>query len=197
MLARWIEKLLPHAVFGDRHGWGTAIPIEINRPHPSDPLYESKMADVKSFNKQWNMTTIRSLRQDRSTLIIFPAGQVAGMNRGELSYPRNVYDAQGSWKTGVLELARMGRADIAFAKIDSVNSEAFYQNRKRFGGGDKERVIWFFSEALAKRDQAIDVYLSDVMSLETVHQTLSEAYGVPKTEIQGDSQMATEIHSGY
>lgn len=115
------------------------------------------------------------------------------MNAPNETYPHNIQDAPGSWQNGILDFAKLGRADVVFAHIDSVNSHAFYKNRKRFGGGDKERVVWFFSEALAKKDQSIDVYLSDPLSLNDVYQTLSGAFGVPEGEIQSDNQLATEL----
>lgn len=113
MLARWIEKLLPSAVFGDEKKWGTAIPVDINKPDPSDPLYESKMTEIKSFNSKWSRITLRELRKGAS-VIIFPAGQVASMNIEDKSYPHNIQDAPESWQTGLLNLARLGKADIVF-----------------------------------------------------------------------------------
>ena len=193
MLARWIEKLLPNAVFGDERGWGTAVPVDISKPDPSDPLYESQVSKIKAFNSQWSRTTLRALKSERASVIVFPAGQVAGMNVENESYPNNIQDAQGSWQNGLLNLAKLGKADIVFAHIDSVNSKAFYKYRKVFGGGDKERVVWFFSEALAKKDKSIDVYLSDPLSLSSVYQTLSQAFGVPEAELKDDDKLATEL----
>ena len=190
-LARWIEKLLPHAVYGDEHGWGTAIPVEINKPKESDPNYEAKMAEVKAFNSTWGRTSAKALRNG-STLIVFPAGHVAAINPGG-QYPESVYDAPGSWQDGFLDLARLGKADIVFANVDSVNSEAFYRERKRFGGGDKERVIWFFSEALAKNGKAIDVYFSKPMSLETIYEVLANKHGVSIEALKSDPRMSTEL----
>jgi putative hemolysin len=192
MLARWIEKLLPSAVFGDERGWGTAIPVDINKPALSDPLYQTKVSEIKSFNSKWSRVTLKELKKGAS-VIIFPAGQVAGMNADKKTYPHNIQDTPGSWQNGLLNLAKLGRADIVFAQIDSVNSRAFYQKRKRFGGGDKERVVWFFSEALAKKDQTIDVYLSDPLSLDSVYQALSQTFEVPEAELQSNDQLATEL----
>ena len=191
-LARWIEKLLPKAVFGDEHGWGTAIPVEINLPKKSDPDYEAKMAEVKSFNSSWSRTSLRVLKSGGS-LIIFPAGHVASINEGAGAYPGSVFDAANSWHDGFLNLARLAKADIVFAHVDSVNSEAFYRKRKRFGGGDKERVIWFFSETVAKKNKAIDVYLSEPMSLETIYNTFSQKYGYSREALESDSHLTAEL----
>lgn len=191
-LARWIEKLLPHAVFGDEHKWGTAIPVEINKPKETDSFFETKMAEVKAFNSSWNRKSSRVLKAG-GALIIFPAGHVASINNDGGNYPENVYDAPGSWQDGFLNLVRLGKADIVFAKVDSVNSEAFYRNRKRFGGGDKERVIWFFSEALAKKDKAIDIYLSKPMSVEEVYQRLSQNLGLSVESLVAEPSLATEL----
>ncbi len=191
-LARWIEKLLPHAVFGDAHKWGTAIPVEINKPKESDPLYESKMAEVKAFNSSWNRTSSRVLRAG-GALIIFPAGHVASINNDGGHYPASVYDAPNSWQDGFLNLARLGKADIVFANVDSVNSEGFYRNRKRFGGGDKERVIWFFSEALAKKNKTIDIHLSKPMSPEEIYSSLSQSFGYSKEALVADPTLTTEL----
>ncbi len=85
LLARWIEKLLPHAIFGDEQGWGTAVPVDINTPKPSDPLYDTKMSEIKAFNSSWSRTSLRVLRSG-GALIIFPAGHVASINEGG-TYP--------------------------------------------------------------------------------------------------------------
>jgi len=191
-LARWIEKLLPHAVFGDQHKWGTAIPVEINKPKESDPFYETKMAEVKAFNSPWNRASLRVLKAG-GALVIFPAGHVASINNDGGHYPGSVYDAPNSWQEGFLNLARLGKADIVFAHVDSVNSEAFYRKRKRFGGGDKERVIWFFSEALAKRGNAIDIYLSKPMSLEETYNTLAQNFGYVREALVADPALTTEL----
>ncbi len=191
-LARWIEKLMPFAVFGDEHQWGTAVPVEINLPKESDPEYESKLAAVKTFNKSWSRSSLRVLKNG-GALIIFPAGHVASINEGAGSYPQNVFDAPDSWQEGFLNLARLGKADIVFANVASVNSEAFYRNRKRFGGGDKERVIWFFSEAIAKKDQFIDVYLSKPMSLEVIYEILSRRYGHSREHLEADPRLSAEL----
>jgi putative hemolysin len=190
-LARWIEKLLPHAVYGDEHGWGTAIPVEINMPKESDPDYESKLAEVKAFNGKWGRNSTRALR-DGGALIVFPAGHVAAINEGT-SFPESVYDSPDSWQDGFLNLARLGKADIVFANVDAVNSEDFYRNRKRFGGGDKERVIWFFSEALAKKGKAIDVYFSKPMSLEAIYEALALKHGHSIDALKADSKLTTEL----
>jgi hypothetical protein len=195
-LARWIEKLLPHAVFGDEQGWGTAIPVDINTPKPTDPLYDSKMAEIKAFNSTWSRTSLKALRGG-GALIIFPAGHVAAINEGGGSYPTNVFDAPNSWQEGFLSLARIGKADIVFANVKSVNSESFYKNRKRFGGGDLERVIWFFSEALAKKDQVIDVELSKPMSLDEIYDKLAEVYGHPRETLEADPALAAELMRQY
>lgn len=190
-LARWIEKLLPHAVFGDEHNWGTAIPVEINKPSESDPLYEKKMAEVKDFNTRWSRISIRALRSGGAH-IIFPAGHVAAINNGG-TYPNDVYDAESSWQNGFLNLARLGKAEIVFANVNSVNNEAFYRNRKRFGGGDKERVIWFFSEALAKKGKSIDITFSKPMSLDDTYSTLSQTFGVAKAALSEDPALTAEL----
>lgn len=190
-LARWIEKLLPHAIFGDDRQWGTAIPVEINKPKPSDPLYDSKMSDVKAFNSSWSRISLKVLKNG-GALVIFPAGHVASIENDGTKYPDNVYDSPGSWTDSVLDLARLGKADIVFAYVDSVNSKSFYTDRKRFGGGDKERVIWFFSEAVAKKDQSLDVYLSDPMNLSTVHAALSLAFETSRQALESDSQLMAE-----
>jgi len=191
-LARWIEKLLPHAVYGDEDHWGTAVPVEINTPKKSDPLYEEKMAKVKSFNSAWTRTSARVLKGG-GALIIFPAGHVASINNDGANYPANVYDEPNSWQDGFLSLARIGQADIVFANVDCVNREAFYRDRKRFGGGDKERVIWFFSEALAKKDKFIDVYLSKPMSLEETYNTLAQTFGVARETLDENPALAAEL----
>jgi putative hemolysin len=191
-LARWIEKLLPHAVYGDEQQWGTAVPVEINKPEESDPLYETKVAEVKAFNSAWARTSARVLRAG-GALIIFPAGHVASINNDGGSYPESVYDAPDSWQDGFLSLARLGKADIVFANVDSVNSEDFYRHRKRFGGDDKERVIWFFSEALAKKDKAININLSKPMSLEEIYNTLSRNFGYPRETLDGNPALTTEL----
>lgn len=191
-LARWIEKLLPFAVFRGEHEWGTAIPVEINKPKASDPLYETKMAEVKAFNSAWSRASARVLRHG-GALIIFPAGHVAAMNADGKSYPENVYDAANSWQDGFLNLVRLGKADIVFAKVDSVNSESFYRNRKRFGGGDKERVIWFFGEAVAKKGKSIDLQLSTPMSLEEIYSSLSKNFGYPRETLEADPKLTSEL----
>jgi 1-acyl-sn-glycerol-3-phosphate acyltransferase len=195
-LARWIEKLLPHAVFGDEQGWGTAIPVDINQPKPTDPLYDSKMAEIKAFNSTWSRTSLKTLRSG-GALIIFPAGHVAAINEGGEKYPSNVYDAPNSWQEGFLSLARLGKADIVFANVKSVNSESFYKNRKRFGGGDLERVIWFFSEALAKKGQEIDVELSKPMSLDEIYDKLAEVYGSTRETLEADPALTAELMRQY
>ena len=125
-------------------------------------------------------------------LIIFPAGHVASIEDGG-NYPESVYDAKNSWQDGFLNLARLGKAEIVFAHVDSVNSEAFYRKRKRFGGGDKERVIWFFSEALAKRDQTINVSLSDPMGIDAIYDHLSAAFGHSKEALAADPALTSEL----
>jgi putative hemolysin len=196
LLARWIEKLLPNAIFGDEHNWGTAVPVDINKPEKSDPLYEKKLAEIKSFNSRWNRTSIKTLKNG-GAVIIFPAGHVASINKDGESYPNSVYDAPGSWQDSVLSLARLGNADIVFANIDSVNSQSFYDNRKRFGGGDKERVIWFFSEALAKKGKAIDVYLSDPMSIEAIYNFFPHHFNYSRAELEIDSALVIELMRRY
>lgn len=195
-LARWIEKLLPMAIFGDEHNWGTAIPIEINTPHVNDPLYEMKMAQVKAFNSGWSRTSIKALKNG-GALIIFPAGHVAAINEDGNEYPNNVYDSSGSWMDSVLGLARLGKADIVFAHVQSVNSKSFYTDRKRFGGGDKERVIWFFSEAVSKKNQSIDVDLSDPMSLDAIYEALSQRFGHSRAALEADSALTAELMRLY
>jgi putative hemolysin len=192
LLARWIEKIMPHAVFGDQQRWGTAIPVEINTPKKSDPLYDQKMAEVKAFNAGWTRTSSRVLRNG-GALIVFPAGHVASINDDGGKYPESVYDAPDSWQEGFLNLARLGKADLVFAKVDSVNSEAFYRDRKRFGGGDKERVIWFFSEALAKKDKTIDIGLSKPMSLDEVYEVLARNFGSSKEALVANPTLAAEL----
>lgn len=196
LLARWIENLLPHAVFGDEQGWGTAIPVDINKPNKSDPLYNEKMAELKAFNSTWSRTSLRVLRSG-GAVIIFPAGHVAAINEDGGTYPDNVYDAPNSWQEGFLNLARFGNADIVFANVMSVNSEDFYKKRKRFGGGDLERVIWFFSEALAKKGQTIDIELSRPMSLNEVYDRLSEVFGYPRENLVSDQALTAELMRQY
>lgn len=191
-LARWIEKILSFAVYGDEHQWGTAIPVEINLPKESDPDFEAKMAEVKAFNTTWSRPSLRVLKNG-GALIIFPAGHVSSIVKGAGVYPNNVFDEPGSWQDGFLNLARLGKADIVFAHVDSVNSEAFYKNRKRFGGGDKERVIWFMSEAIAKKGQSIDVYLSKPMSLDAVYDTFVQKYGVTTEALKADPSLTAEL----
>lgn len=191
-LARWIEKLLPHAVFGDKDHWGTAIPVEINKPKETDAQYESKMADLKSFNSAWSRISFRVLRNG-GALVIFPAGHVASIDESAGEFPGNVFDAPDSWQDGFLNLARLAKADIVFAHVDSVNSEVFYRNRKRFGGGDKERVIWFFSEALAKKGQAVDVHLSPPLSLDQIFELLNQKYGFDRGDLERDPQKMAEL----
>lgn len=191
-LARWIEKLLPHAVYGDDLHWGTAIPVEINKPSKSDPQYEAKMAEVKSFNSGWIRKSLRVLK-DGGALIVFPAGHVASMNNDGTSYPESVYDAPDSWQDSFLNLAELGRADLVFANVESVNSEAFYRDRKRFGGGDKERVIWFFSEALGKKGQSIDIKLSKPMSLDEIYNTFSQVFGRSRESLKADKALTSEL----
>lgn len=191
-LARWVEKILPHAVFGDVHGWGTAIPVDISKPEPSDPRY----AEVQAFNNTWSRKSIRALKAG-GALIIFPAGHVASMNKESGAYPKNVFDAPGSWQEGVLTLARAGRADVVFAHIDSVNSEAFYKNRKRFGGGDRERVVWFMGEALGMREIGINVKLSDPMSVDAMYTALALHFGYKKEALEGDTKLTAELMRQY
>ncbi len=195
-LARWIEKILPFAVYGDQKNWGTAVPVEINLPKEGDPEYEAKLSAVKNFNKSWSRQSLKVLKAG-GALIIFPAGHVASIDDSAGPYPASVFDSPGSWQEGYLNLARLGKAEIVFAHVDSVNSEAFYRKRKRFGGGDRERVIWFFSEALAKRNKSIDVYLSKPMSLETIYEELSQKYGVPRENLEADSQLSAELMRRY
>lgn len=195
-LARWIEKLLPHAVYGDEHQWGTAIPVDINTPKASDPDFAAKTADINKFNSSWSRTSLKALRQG-AALIIFPAGHVAGINQGAGQYPENIYDSPHSWQEGFLNLARFAKADIVFANIVSVNSEAFYKNRKRFGGGDLERVIWFFSEALAKKDQVMDIELSKPMDLDAIYDRLAEVFKYPKETLINDQALTAELMRQY
>jgi hypothetical protein len=193
MLARWIEKLMPKSVYTDDESWGTAIPVDINEPDPSDT---ERLDEFRKFNKRWNLTTLRALKRG-ALVIIFPAGHVAGINTGSGPYPENVFDAPGSWQKGTLNLARMAGADIVFAQIASVNSRAFYKYRKMFGGKDKERVIWFFSEAIRKSGKAIDVYLSEPLSLDGVYQNLSRTYGIAEEDLRANEDMATELMRQY
>lgn len=190
-LARWIEEILPHAVYVEGQPWGTAIPVEINGPKKSDPEYDKKMAAVKAFNAPWTRPALKNLKNN-GALLIFPAGHVASMNPGG-RYPANVFDEENSWQEGFLSLARLGKADIVFAHVDAVNSEAFYRDRKRFGGGDKERVIWFFSEALAKAGQAVDVRFSQPMRLDDVYTSLSNTFGRSQSELHGDPKLTAEL----
>lgn len=191
-LARWVEKLFPNAIFEDNDGWGTAVPVEINLPHPGDPHRDSKIADINYFNMRSSRVAIRVLRMGGS-IVIFPAGHVASMEKDSRGYPHNVYDSPNSWNEGVLNLARMGEADLLFAHIDAVNSESFYKNRKRFGGGDKERVIWFLSETLAMSGKSLDVRLSDPMNLETMYETLSGEYGYEVGHLKNDLKLTAEL----
>lgn len=191
-LARWIEKIMPHAVFGDEHGWGTAVPVEINLPKESDPQYATKLAQVKAFNSSWTRNSFKVLREGGGA-IIFPAGHVAAIEKDGGRYPESVYDAEGSWQEGFLGMARLGKADLVLAHVKSVNSEAFYRDRKRFGGGDKERVIWFFGEAIAKKGQVIDVAFSKPMGLEEVYDTLSSEFGKSRAELESDSALTAEL----
>ena len=190
-LARWIEKLLPHAVFGDEHNWGTAIPVDINTPKASDPNYETKLADINKFNTGWTRTSARVLRNG-GALIVFPPGHVASME-GDGPYPESVHDAANSWQEGFLNLARIGNADIVFAHVNSVNRKFFYRFRKFFGGGDKERVIWFFSEALAKNGQTIDVELSKPMTVDEIYQALSQTYGYSEDTLKANARLTAEL----
>jgi len=191
-LARWIEKILPYAVFGDQHGWGTAIPVEINLAKDSDPNFETKMGQAKAFNTSWTRTSLKVLKEG-GAFIIFPAGHVAAMNHSAGEYPENIFDAANSWQDGFLKLARLGKADIVFANVKSVNGKSFYQNRKRFGGGDKERVIWFFGEALAKKSETIDVYLSKPMSLSQIYESFAKANGYSPAELETNSALTAEL----
>jgi 1-acyl-sn-glycerol-3-phosphate acyltransferase len=195
-LARWIEKILPHAVFGDEKGWGTAIPVDINTPKLDDPDYETKMSEINKFNSSWSRPSLRVLRSG-GALIIFPAGHVASINKNAGEYPESVFDAPDSWQEGFLNLAEFAKADIVFANIVSVNSKDFYEKRKRFGGGDLERVIWFFSEALAKKEQSIDVELSKPMSLDEVYEKLSQAFSYPKEKLMSDRALTAELMRQY
>ncbi|NQZ00614.1 MAG: hypothetical protein HRT45_08100 [Bdellovibrionales bacterium] len=192
-LARWIEKLLPNAIYGDEHGWGTAVPVEINKPNESDPDFDEKMAELKAFNSGWSRKAAKALKQN-GLLVIFPAGQVASIDKdSQHEYPNSVYDAEGSWQEAVINLARLGKADIVFAHVDSVNSEDFYLKRKRFGGGDKERVIWFFSEALAKSGTAVDVFLSDPVSIHDLHSTLARQFVTLDEQTEDQDQAIEEL----
>lgn len=195
-LARWIEKLLPHAIFGDERKWGTAIPVEINKPKPSDPLFDSKMNDVKAFNSSWSRTSLKVLKSG-GALIIFPAGHVASIEQDGGKYPNNVYDSPGSWTDSVLDLARLGKADIVFAYVESVNSKSFYTDRKRFGGGDKERVIWFFSEAVAKKNQSIDIFLSEPMSFQAIQTTFAQTFESSRQSLEADPLLMAELMRRY
>lgn len=195
-LARWIEKILPHAVYGDEHKWGTAIPVEINKPKESDPDYDAKLTETKAYNSAWNRTSIRILRAG-GALIIFPAGHVATMEAGAGKYPDNVIDAPNSWQDSFLNLARLGKADIVFADVHSVNSEAFYKNRKRFGGGDKERIIWFLKESFAKQGKSIDVYLTKPMGLADVYKALAQTFGRSQEELDADPKLTAELMRQY
>ena len=197
LLARWIEKLLPRAIFGDEAGWGTAIPVEINKPKEDDPEFEEKMAAVKDFNSKWSKTTYKALKNG-AAVIFFPAGQVAALHTDDRQeYPNNVYDAEGSWKPSVINLAKMIGADIVFAHVDSVNSENFYRNRKRFGGGDKERVIWFFSEAIKKSESSVDVFFSDPINIKDLYPKFSEYFGHSEEELNEDLGLMAELMRLY
>ena len=133
LLARWIEKLFPRAIFGDKAKWGTAIPVEINKPKEDDPEYEEKMAAVKDFNSKWSKTTFRALKKG-AAVIFFPAGQVAALHENvDAEYPHNVFDGEGSWKPSVINLAKMIGADIAFANVFSPALSTVRQCRKEMG----------------------------------------------------------------
>lgn len=191
-LARWIEKIMPHAIYDENKSWGTAVPVEINLPKKSDPLYDQKLADVKAFNTGWTRTSAKVLRAG-GALVIFPAGHVASINDDGQSFPDNVYDSANSWQTGFLNLARLGKADIVFANVNSVNSQAFYTDRKRFGGGDKERVIWFFGEAVGKKGKTIDINLSKPMSMDQIYEALSQKFGKPRAALEADPDLTAEL----
>lgn len=195
-LARWIEKLLPHAVFGDEHGWGTAVPIDINTPKSSDPDHNAKTLEINKFNSSWSRVSLKALKNG-GALIVFPAGHVASINSGDEVFPDNVYDAPNSWQEGFLNLARVAKADIVFANLMTVNSQAFYKKRKRFGGGDLERVIWFFSEALAKKGQVIDIELSEPLGLSETYERLSEAFNYSKETLLSDHALTAELMRQY
>ena len=126
LLLRWIEKLMPKAVFSSNSEWGSAIPVDNRRPDPEDPANQELLDEIRTFNKQWQGKYLRVLRKG-AAIIIFPAGQVSGMHKENGSYPENVYDSENSWHSGYLSLARIGKADIVFAHIDNVNSWFFYK----------------------------------------------------------------------
>lgn len=180
-LARWIEKLLPFAVVGDARGWGTALPIEINKLATTDP-------EANHFNAESRKKALANLRS-AGAVIAFPAGHVAPLVKGT-AYPGGVMD--DSWQEGFLLIARRSKAQIVFANVDAVNSEAFYRNRKRFGGGDQERVFWFLSEAVAKRGQTIDVHLSRPMDLDEVYGMLADKYGDSIGLLKADHKSTAE-----
>ncbi len=190
-LARWIQDLLPHAVYDDETGWGTALPIEINKPKESDPDFIDKLARMKEFNGKGAETALKVLRMG-GALIVFPAGHVAGMNAGA-KYPANVYDEVNSWQSGFIQLARRAKADIVFANVDSVNSKAFYKYRKLFGGGDYERIIWFFSEAIAKKGKFIDVHFSKPMAVDEIYDNLSTQHPYSREELKKNADLTAEL----
>ena len=78
-----------------------------------------------------------------------------------------------------------------------MNNKSFYEKRKRFGGRDKERVIWFFSEAIAKKGKAIDVFLSEPMSLETIYDSLSKKYNYSESELRDKPDLTVELMRQY
>jgi hypothetical protein len=154
------------------------------------------MKEINKFNSTWSRTSLKTLRNGGS-LIIFPACHVASINQDYGAYPSNVFDSPNSWQEGFLNLARFAKADIVFANVASVNSEAFYKNRKRFGGGELERVIWFFSEALAKKGQVIDVELSKPMNLEATYERLADVFKYPKETLIADQALTAELMRQY
>lgn len=196
-LARWVEKLFPPAIYGDPHGWGSGLLVDIDKPLLTDPQYSTKIADFNYFNMKWARSGIRVLRLG-GAVIIFPAGHISTINKDGSSYPKNVYDAPDSWMTGILDIARMGgNADIVFAHVDSVNSEEFYNNRRRYGGGDKERVIWLLKETQAKASQSVDVQFSDPMSLNDLYETLALRFGLSRKQLEADPKLTVELMRQY
>ena len=185
LLADWIKRLLPEAVYEGPESWGRAIPVDISHPDPNAPNFAELSEAIQKVNAQSTRTALKVLRAN-GAIIIFPAGHVSSFVPGLGGYPNNVQDAPGSWMPSALALARIAKADIVFAHINTVNNKSFYENRKRFGGGNRERIIWFISEAVKLQNRGVNIALSTPMSLEQVVSELNERF-------KGQTILGTEV----
>ena len=54
-------------------------------------------------------------------------------------------------------------------------------------------MVWFLSEAIAKKGKILDVYLSDPLSLEEMYETLSKTYNLSVEELKSNDDLTSEL----